>query len=112
MNESEIQKAVLDHLERRGRPEIFFWHNAAHDGRQRPGGGVRRGMPDLMIVKRETDRGQLYGLELKNTGGVVSAQQIRTMEALKSAGAIVAIKFGLDDALEWLERNELIRRGA
>lgn len=62
-------------------------------------------MPDLSIVRD----GQLYGLELKNRTGVVSAHQIRTMEALKNAGAIVAIKFGLDDALEWLEENELIR---
>ena len=112
MTESEIQKAVIDHLESRGVPEIFFWHNSAHDGRQRPGGGVRRGMPDLMIVRRNESGGQLYGLELKAPHGAVSAQQIRTMEALKRAGAIVAFKFGLDDALKWLEQNELVRRGA
>lgn len=117
MTEAQIQKAVIANLQARGMPGIFFWHNAAsRPGPQRDGAGRKIGLPDLMIVRKHGNDldsyGQLYALELKEPHGSVSLAQTKVLQELHAAGAVVAVKYGLDQALEWLEHNDLLRRAA
>jgi hypothetical protein len=46
--------------------------------------------------------GTLYALELKREGGKVSDAQRGMLAELQAAGAVVAVAFGLDEALEKL----------
>jgi hypothetical protein len=62
--------------------------------------GVLPGLPDVFLL----DRGLLRGLELKvEQGGCVSEAQQFMHARLESAGAIIVIARGLNEALEILE---------
>jgi predicted RecB family endonuclease len=67
--------------------------------------GVRSGVPDVIAIKA----GQTYALELKAPGGQVTAAQRAAHVALRAAGASVAVAYGVDAAIEQLERWELVR---
>jgi hypothetical protein len=100
------------HLSMRGTKGIVFWHH--------PGGGVRSkveaaimqglgtkaGLPDLFVLHK----GQLFGLELKHgKAGRLSKAQKQMLAELETAGAIVGVAVGLDEALEWLTKHGLLR---
>lgn len=126
--EQQIHKAVFAHLKARGAPGIFAWHtpNGAFLGgkRNRKGVsiqgsifkslGVVAGIPDVIAIKLVRDRfstaqyGQIYALELKAEGGRVTSAQEDTAAAMRGAGAIVGVTYGLDAALAWLEQNGLL----
>jgi hypothetical protein len=105
--EETIHRAIVSHLAHRAVPGTVWWHTPNGEARHAATGGklralgTRRGMPDLMFLKA----GTLYALELKRDGGKVSDAQRSTLSELEAAGAVVAISYGLDDALwrlgEW-----------
>ena len=109
--EQEIQRAVIQHLHARGIPNSFAyavpnggWRTAI-EGAILKGQGVVPGVPDLAIVAG----GRAYYLELKSLTGTLSVPQEHVIEALRAAGAQVAVTYGLDDALKQLEQWGLLR---
>lgn len=109
--ESVIQVAVFAHLRQRGAPGVVAFHprNGAPDQQHmagiNAGRGVVSGMPDVIAIKG----GATFALELKTNGGALSAAQRTCHEALRAAGATVGVSYGLDQALQWLERCGLLR---
>src|SRR5262245_43790757 len=97
--EQSLHAAVVDHLLVRAPADCFWWHH--------PGGGVRSkteaaifrrlgtkaGLPDLFLLYQS----KLYGLELKTEQGRLTNQQRTCHAALRAAGAIVGVAFGLND---------------
>jgi hypothetical protein len=67
--------------------------------------GVIGGVPDLLIIHC----GRMYGLELKTQGGRVTPAQAQTHEAIRRAGAIVAVAHNIDEALARLTEWALLR---
>jgi len=103
--EAQIQRCVFQHLEVRGTRDVFAFH-VPNGGWRSPaeaailkGLGVRAGVPDVIVIKA----GQAYALELKAPGGRLTSVQADTHAALRAAGATVAVAYGLDEALAWLE---------
>lgn len=69
-------------------------------------------MPDVILVCD----GRVYALELKAAGGRLSGAQSQVHDALRDAGAEVAMAAGLDEALarlgDWGLLRGIARRGA
>jgi len=109
--ETQIQRAVFEHLRLRGAPRVFAFH-PANGGYRKPieaavlkGLGVRAGVPDVIAVHE----GRCYGLELKAPGGRPTEVQLATIAAMEAAGALCCIAEGLDRALAALEAWGLLR---
>jgi hypothetical protein len=109
--EQTLQRAVVEHLRWRARPGVW-WCHLANGGWRSPieakifkALGVVAGAPDLLIVAD----GRAYFLELKAPRGRVSAAQHECHEALRAAGASVAIADNIDEALELLQSWEILR---
>jgi hypothetical protein len=110
--EQAIQRAVLEHLRRRGVPDIFVFH-PANGGARSPieaaifrSLGVVAGTPDLIIIRG----GVTHALELKAAGGKLTPAQIDCHEAMRRAGATVAVAHGVDQAIDFLEQHNLLKR--
>jgi hypothetical protein len=108
--EQQIQAAVFEHLALRGAPGTFAFHCPNGGWRSKIEAkilqhiGVKAGVPDVIAVKD----GKTFALELKSDSGRLSEAQRRAHEALRRAGASVAVAFGLDEALAQLEQWNLI----
>jgi hypothetical protein len=109
--EDQIQRVVLEHLRIRG-PRNAFWFHPANGGGRSPvegailkGLAVRPGVPDPIIVHT----GKVFALELKANGQRSTPIQTEAQEALRAAGAEVAVAVGLDAALEQLESWQLLK---
>jgi len=109
--EEQIQAAVVLHMTVRALPGVVWFHvpngggrTAAEAGRFKAL-GVKAGVPDILALRA----GQLFALELKAQGGRVSDAQREMLAALKAAGAEAAVAWGLDEALEILERWGVLR---
>jgi hypothetical protein len=112
--ETQIQRAVFQHLRLRGVPGVFACH-PANGGFRKPieaailkSCGVVAGVPDVLLIKQ----GRLHALELKAPGGKLTPQQMLTHGLMRDAGAIVATAVGLDAALEQLEQWGMLRPNA
>ena len=106
LSENEVQRAVFQHLTRRGARGVFAFHpknGGVHQRGKRAGInkglGVIPGVPDIIAIKY----GKAYALELKSDAGKVSPIQVETMQAMQAAGTTVAVAYGLSDALAKLE---------
>jgi hypothetical protein len=99
--EQVIQRAVIEHLQWRGAPKIFWCHiplggwRSPVEAKILKGLGTVAGAPDLLLVRA----GQAYGLELKSEHGRLTPAQIATHEALRLAGAEVSVATGVDAAI-------------
>jgi hypothetical protein len=109
--EAQIQRAVIQHLQLRPAAGVFAFH-VPNGGARRPieaailkSLGVTAGVPDLIIVKD----GHTHCLELKSESGRLTAAQKATHDALRAAGASVAVADNLDAALQQLEEWQLLR---
>jgi hypothetical protein len=109
--EAAIQKALFSHLRWRAVPGVFAfavpnggWRTAI-EGAILKSTGVVPGVPDLIIIRN----GRVYGLELKTDSGRLTDIQRETMEAMRTAGAIVAVAHGVDEAIAQLESWRLLR---
>jgi hypothetical protein len=67
--------------------------------------GVVPGVPDLIIIRG----GAVFGLELKADKGRLSEAQRLVHARMQTAGAIVAVAYGLDAAVRQLEMWGLLR---
>lgn len=112
--EQQLQKAVIEHLRWRGVQDIFVFHPAnggwrtAVEGAILKSMGVVPGVPDIIII----NGGKVYGLELKSDAGRLTEIQRNTMQAMQRAGAIVAVAYGIDEAIKQLEDWQLLHPNA
>jgi hypothetical protein len=108
--EQELQRSVIAHLQWRARPGVWWTHIPLGGLRSKVeaailrGLGTVRGCPDLLIVAD----GKAHFLELKARSRV-TPEQHACHEALRAAGACVAVAYDIDDAIEWLKRWRLLR---
>jgi VRR-NUC domain len=109
--EAQIQRAVFQHIRLRLAPGAFAFH-VPNGGARRPieaailkGLGVTAGVPDVIAIKG----GRTFALELKAPGGRLTDAQRAAHEALRAAGAEVAIADSLGAALRQLQDWSLLR---
>ena len=107
MTESEIQKAVFEHLRTRGAPKAVFWH-VPNDKSSRRKAGYRAGVHDVHVVHG----GKFFSLELKTDKGQVQVEQLSFRDRIHDAGGYSHIAYGLSEALTWLEACGVIRKEA
>lgn len=109
--EDQIQETIFDHYLARACDRVFAfavpnaarrsWAGAALAKKT----GLRSGVPDTIWIRE----GQAFGLELKAPRGRTSDNQILALEEMEGAGAICHVAYGLDDALQWLEGQRLLK---
>lgn len=111
MNETQIQRAIVQHYRARGAPGVFMCA-IPNGGFRKPieaailkATGTVAGVPDTLWVRE----GQAYFVEVKTEKGRLSDNQVRTLEQLEAAGAICEVAYGLDHAIRWLETKKLLR---
>lgn len=111
LSEADIHRGVVAHLKQRARTGVYWFHPANGEkrdprtGARLVGLGVRPGVPDIWLLAG----GLTYGLELKRVSGRLSDVQKRAHGEIELAGGTVATAYGLDAALEQLERWGLLR---
>ena len=109
--ETQIQRAVIEHLARRARPGVFAFHVPNGGWRSRVEGAILKaigtvaGVPDIVCIFQ----GRVYALELKAGRGRLTDVQRVVHERLREAGANVAIAHGIDQAVARLEAWNLLR---
>ena len=105
MTESEIQRAVFNELKSRAMPGALYWHTP-NDPSSRRKVGYRAGVSDVVAVHG----GEFFALELKiEKGGVISDEQMEFRAAVRRAGGHAEIAEGLDEALCFLEKWNILR---
>ena len=106
--EDQIQRAVFQHLAVRAATGVFAFHPPNGGWRSRVEAAilcVRAGVPDVIAIRA----GRAYALELKRPGGRLTAAQNAAHAALRSAGAEVAVTYGIDAAIAVCEAWGLLR---
>ncbi|MDB5607811.1 MAG: hypothetical protein JWP25_4711 [Bradyrhizobium sp.] len=110
--EQEIHKTVVSHLNARAEPRVFWFHppnggkRSVVEAKIFKALGVIAGVPDLIILKA----GEVFGLELKATRGVLTPSQRLVHAAMREAGAKTAVAHSLDEALVTLEVWGILKR--
>jgi VRR-NUC domain len=111
LSEEAIQRAVFAHIRTRGALDTFAFHprNSGRDQRHlagiNSGLGVVSGVPDVVVIKG----GRVFALELKTERGRLSPDQLKVHDEMRAAGCEVAVAYGLDQAVEWLEARGILR---
>lgn len=135
LSENDIQRAVFKHLDTRAAHYVFAFHpkNGSRDMRGRHAGmytglGVRPGIPDVIIFQGVPHKGawpgdawqcNVFGLELKRASRRPppgskrkltdhERQQAECHDEMRKCGAFCYTAYGLDDALQWLEAQDLL----
>lgn len=128
LTENQIQAAVFKHLRTRGAPGIFAFHpkNGNSDMAGRKSGihvalGVEPGVPDVIVIHGPPDKPlipmfplRVFALELKTlsrfgkqpTGHEIKQAGCRVR--MRQCGVTTGVAYGLDEALDWLERHGLL----
>jgi hypothetical protein len=102
--ERQLQAALVEHLQWRAPPDVWWTHFPAGGRRSRITGailkamGAKPGVPDILLLAR----GRLFGLELKSERGRLSSIQVSTHSEMRRAGAVVGTAGSVDEALELL----------
>jgi hypothetical protein len=110
--EAQVQRTAIEHLRWRGVPNSFAFHvpnggwRTAVEGAILKGMGVVPGVPDVIII----NNGKVFCLELKADNGRLTDIQHETIEAMRRAGAVVAVAYSIDEAITQLENWQLLRR--
>jgi hypothetical protein len=111
--ESAIQRAIAQHLEIRGAPNLVWFHvpqgnklggkisakGIAIQGSINKGLGVKAGVSDLIFLHDA----KFYALELKIDGQTPTEQQLEFIDRVNAAGGFATWCAGLDRALACLE---------
>lgn len=110
---SETQQLIslIKMLEDFARPDVF-WHHSPNEGQRTKAEkckltamGTRWGFQDILLIKG----GMAYLMEFKTSIGRLSKEQKDTMASTKRAGAITAVAYGLDAAIEILNAWDMFR---
>lgn len=112
LSEYSVQVSVAAHLDYRGVDGLVWFAVPNGEARNPVTGarlkaqGVKPGVPDIMLFHA----GKAYGLELKRArGGHVSAHQKEMLRRMGGAGVMLAVAYGIDEAIEQLLEWGLIR---
>jgi hypothetical protein len=112
LDETDIQRAVVQHLAARPARDLVWFHPANGGWRLHTeaarfvGLGVKPGVADLILLHS----GRFHALEIKAHGkSRVSKAQKQFISDVKAAGGEADIGYGLDDALRKLEAWGLLR---
>ena len=104
ITEAQIQRAVVQHLQQRAKPDVIWFH-PANGGRrdivsavQFKRAGLVPGVADIICLRE----GKAYALELKKEGGRTSQVQIDWLAKWQAAGGTIGVARGLDEALRYL----------
>ena len=62
-----------------------------------------------LVMPRFSALAAAFNASRKGGFGLLSAAQKRCIAELEEAGAIVGVVYGIDEALAWLEKHELLR---
>ena len=102
MKESEIQKIVVDYVRNRYHATVHGTANGTANGTHPPV-GMLVGIPDLLVFE---SRGGYHGLciELKTETGRLECVQEDVCKTLASLGYYVEVCYGLDAAIECIDR--------
>jgi VRR-NUC domain len=109
--ESQLQRALVEHLRWRARGDVWWTHIPNGDWRSPIEAaifkslGVRPGSPDLLIIR---SRAPLF-MELKAPGRKLSPVQTECHDALRRAGAQIDVADKIDAALAFLARVGVMR---
>lgn len=81
--------------------------------------GVEPGIPDVIVIASVSpDVSQVFALELKRlslSGEKFTEHEKRQSETrtrMRLCGVVTGLAYGLDEALDWLERHGLLRGSA
>jgi hypothetical protein len=102
--ERALQVALVEHLQWRASPDLWWAHYPSGGRRSRIAGailkgmGARAGVPDLLLVSR----GRLFAMELKSDRGRLSPVQRETHAAMRKAGVVIGVAGNIDQALDLL----------
>src|SRR4029077_9570058 len=110
--ERTLQIALIEHLQWRAPPDVWWTHFPAGGRRSRITGailkamGTRGGVPDLLFLAH----GRLFGLELKaGERGCLSPAQVDTHADMRRAGAVIGTAGTIDEALNLLSEWGVLR---
>jgi hypothetical protein len=109
--EAQIQRAIIDHLHLRAKPDALWLHcpnggkRSAREAAQFKRMGVLAGASDLLLWHN----GNSFALELKAPGGRLSEAQLEFLARFNDAGGHSACAEDVDRALAVLESWQLLR---
>jgi hypothetical protein len=121
--EAAIQRAVIEHLRLRAKPDVLWLHVPNGGSRDiREAANLKRmgalaGASDLLLFRPgacphcNSARLEGFALELKAPGGRPSEPQLDFMARFNDAGGHTCIAEGLNQALAALESWQLLRGG-
>jgi hypothetical protein len=107
--EQDIQRALFEHIDRRGVPGLVAVH-CPNGGWRSPieakilQSGVTPGVPDVLLWF-----GKAFAIELKSESGRTTEAELEMLNRLSEAGVYTAICHSLDRALAVLESWSLLR---
>ena len=97
---------------RSGRCSNIYWLYVGNGGRRSPiearvfkSLGVRPGIPELIVIHQ----GQIYRQELMADTGKIAPVRAAAHARMRAAGAEVEVATGINDALDLLQRWQLLR---
>jgi VRR-NUC domain len=109
--EQDIQRALFEHIDRRGVPGLVAIHcpnggwRSPIEGAILRGLGVTPGGPDVLLWFDC----KAFAIELKSEAGRTTEAQLEMLNRLSEAGVFTAICHSLDRALAVLESWSLLR---
>jgi VRR-NUC domain len=109
--EALIQRAVVDHLHLRAKPDVLWLHCPNGERRDPRTGaklkrmGVLPGAADILLWHR----GNSFALELKSPGGRLSEAQLEFLARFNDAGGHSACAEDIDRAIAVLEGWQILR---
>ena len=98
--ERDIHCAVADHLKRRAKPGVVYFHvpnapRSAVTGAILKRMGMLAGVSDFILFHAK----ELFALELKAPGGRPTETQLEFQSRVRNAGGHAVVAEGLDEAL-------------
>jgi len=90
--ENKLHKVVRSYLDIYG-----IYYECEPFGRR---AAVKAGRPDFRLCYK----GRFIGIELKTVAGVVSKEQVDTMDQIRAGGGIAAVCYSLRDVIDLLRR--------
>ena len=109
--EAQIQRALVEHLRLRAKPDVLWLHCPNGERRDPITGaklkhmGVLAGAADLLLWHG----GNSFALELKSPGGRLSEAQLEFLARFNDAGGHSAVANDIDRALACLDAWGLLR---
>ena len=107
LKEEDIQLLTVEYLENKGlffHPSMSGIYTDSFKVRKRmKKQGVRKGYPDLYIIKNN-GKDKILFLELKSLSGRLSDEQKNILRVMKSEGLCVSVSYGIYDAIYKIEK--------